>query len=229
MSKNIARFLPGPVAKQHKLFREFSEGFFSMGRRGPKPQPGAVKEQKAPVRSRQRKTVKAASAAVNVPGTQAGTAIKPWRDEVTAEPDVNPPPFSDAAATSTFVLREASAAIHTWNGHGQGFTGHMLTFGQALVELAQMGNLEWAESCRATFCKYVTITRQGPGPSDKPIAEHKPTKLRPDSAQYWEQRGENQLGIGHVFKYPYSYYDLFRHVDDPILRREWEERAYRVL
>lgn len=30
-----------------------------MGRRGPKPQPGAVKEQKAPVRSRSRKTMKA--------------------------------------------------------------------------------------------------------------------------------------------------------------------------
>lgn len=30
-----------------------------MGRRGPKPQPGAIKDQKAPVRSRSRKTIKA--------------------------------------------------------------------------------------------------------------------------------------------------------------------------
>jgi hypothetical protein len=155
-------------------------------------------------------------------------AIKPWRDEVKAAEDSNPPPFSDPAAASAFVLREASAAVDKWDGHGQGFTGHMLTFGQALVELAQMGDLEWAESCREAFRKYVTITRNGPGTDDKPIAEHKPSKLRPNSTQYWQQRGDKTLGIGHVFKYPYSYYDLLRRVNDPALKQEWDAKAYHV-
>lgn len=43
-----------------------------MGRRGPKPQPGAIKDQKAPVRSRQRKTIKAAQ-----PGVPAGSGDAP--------------------------------------------------------------------------------------------------------------------------------------------------------
>lgn len=155
-------------------------------------------------------------------------AIKPWRDDVKPAEDANPPAFSDATAAAAFVLREASAAIDKWTGYGQGFAGHMLTFGQALVELAQMGDLEWAESCRAAFRKYVTITRQGPGPGDKPIAEHKPSSLRPNSAQYWQERGDKQLEIGHVFKYPYSYYDLLRRVNDPALKQEWDAKAYHV-
>ena len=54
-----------------------------MGRRGPKPQPGAVKEQKAPVRSRQAKRV-AASEAVSPPAAGAppkwltGEGLKVW-------------------------------------------------------------------------------------------------------------------------------------------------------
>ncbi|ARQ01895.1 phage terminase small subunit P27 family [Pseudorhodoplanes sinuspersici] len=49
-----------------------------MGRRGPKPEPGAVKEQKAPVRSRQRKTV-----AATLPGAPvaSGDAPKWLKDE----------------------------------------------------------------------------------------------------------------------------------------------------
>lgn len=45
-----------------------------MGRRGPKPQPGAVKEQKAPVRSRSRKTIAAQPVAAPV----ASVAAPSW-------------------------------------------------------------------------------------------------------------------------------------------------------
>lgn len=155
-------------------------------------------------------------------------AIKPWRDEVKVAEDVNPPKFTDGAAASEFVLREAYAAVDRWQGHGQGFTGHMLTFGQALIELAEMGDEEWAESCRMAFCKYVTLTRQGPGAGDKKIADHKPSTLRPDSSQYWKQKNEKQLGIGHVFKYPYSYYELLRLANNPGLAHQWDAKAYHV-
>ncbi|MDI1315039.1 hypothetical protein [Prosthecobacter sp.] len=154
-------------------------------------------------------------------------AIKPWRD-IDPRPEVDPPPFSDTAAASEFVLREASATVDRFMGHGQGFTGHMLTFGQALVELAAMGDVEWAESCRTAFRKYVSVTRNGPQPEDKTRAEHKPSALRPNSAEYWEKRGDHAVDIGHVFKYPYSYYDLLRHVDNPALKQEWEGKAYHL-
>jgi hypothetical protein len=46
--------------------------------------------------------------------------------------------------------------------------------------------------------------------------------------EYWQRREENTLGIGHVFKYPYSYYDLLRRIDDPALKEEWAAKEYLV-
>ncbi len=152
-------------------------------------------------------------------------SMTPWRN-VEPDPEINAPQFADAAAASRFILQEASAAIDRFVGFGQGFAGHMLTFGQSLVELAAMGDVEWAESCRTAFCKYVTVTRQGPESDARRIAEHKPSKLRPTQATYWKKRGDHAVGIGHVFKYPYSYYDLMRRVDDAELQRSFDEKAY---
>jgi hypothetical protein len=154
-------------------------------------------------------------------------SFKPWHD-VEPDPKVDPPPFSDASSSSKFILREASAAIDRFVGFGQGFAGHMLTFGQALVELAAMGDVKWAESCRTAFRKYVTVTRRGPAPDSKRYPEHKPTDLRPTDAAYWKKRGDQSLGIGHVFKYPYSYYDLLRRAGDALLRRALDAKAYRL-
>lgn len=151
----------------------------------------------------------------------------PWRDE-DPDPDVDPPPFADSAAASRYVLQEASSAIDRFVGFGQGFAGHMLTFGQSLVELAAMGDGQWAESCRTAFRKYVTVTRKGPAPDDKHRPDHKPTDLRPTDAEYWEKRGDNTMGIGHVLKYPYAYYDLMRRAGDPELQRDLDAKAYHV-
>lgn len=154
-------------------------------------------------------------------------SFTPWRD-VDPDPDVVPPPFADEVAASRYVLREAYDAIDRFVGFGQGYAGHMLTFGQALVELAAMGDVEWAESCRLAFRKYVTVTRLGPQPGDRSIPDHEPSDLRPVNAAYWERRATDSLGIGHVFKYPYSYYDLLRRARDPALTRRWDEKAYHM-
>tara|TARA_R110002049_G_scaffold4601_5_gene32287 strand:+ start:408191 stop:409153 length:963 start_codon:yes stop_codon:yes gene_type:complete len=154
-------------------------------------------------------------------------AIKPWRD---VEPDdaVVPPDFSDDVAASKFILKEASQAIDRFKGYGQGFAGHMLTFGQSLVELAAMGDVEWAESCRTAFRKYVTVTRMGPQSGERKIKDHLQTELRPLDVQYWQKRGDKTLGIGHVFKYPYAYYDLLARADDPELERELEAKVWQL-
>ena len=154
-------------------------------------------------------------------------SMTPWRDEE-PDPDVDPPPFADTAAASQFILREARAAIDRFVGFGQGFAGHMLTFGQALVELAAMGDVAWAESCRTAFCKYVTVTRSGPEPDAKPRPDHKPSDLRPTDSAYWDRRGDNAVDIGHVFKYPYSYYDLRRRAGHAALLQMWEDGAYHL-
>ena len=154
-------------------------------------------------------------------------SFTPWRD-VMPDADVDPPPFVDSAAASKFILREASDAVDRFVGFGQGFAGHMLTFGQSLVELAAMGDEAWADSCRTAFRKYVTVTRRGPESDARRIADHKPSKLRPTDAEYWKQRGDRAVGIGHVFKYPYSYYDLLERANDPALQREWDAKAFHV-
>ncbi|MCA9054754.1 MAG: hypothetical protein KDA75_13015 [Planctomycetaceae bacterium] len=154
-------------------------------------------------------------------------AMTPWRDEA-PDRDVEPPPFTDSQAASRYVLREASDAVDRWVGYGQGFSGHMLTFGQSLIELAAMGDVDWADSCRTAFCKYVTVTRRGPADDDKRYTDHAPSKLRPNQTGYWRQRGNKSLGIGHVFKYPYSYYSLLERAEDDALANEWDAKAYHV-
>ncbi len=154
-------------------------------------------------------------------------AIKPWRD-VAPDEDIAPPPFAESAAASRFILREASDAIDRFQGFGQGFAGHMLTFGQSLVEMAAMGDVEWAESCRVAFCKYVTVTRSGPQSDDRKIKDHSVSALRPNSAEYWKRRGEKTLGIGHVFKYPYAYYDLLARANDPELAKTLDAKAWQL-
>ncbi|QDT09022.1 hypothetical protein [Planctomycetes bacterium K23_9] len=154
-------------------------------------------------------------------------AIKPWRD-VKPDDDVVPPPFSDEVAASEFILKEASDSIDRFKGFGQGFAGHMLTFGQSLVEMAAMGDVEWAESCRTAFRKYVSVTRMGPQPGDRKIKDHQFSKLRPSDTEYWKRRGDKTLGIGHVFKYPYAYYDLLARANDVALKKEIESKAWQL-
>jgi hypothetical protein len=154
-------------------------------------------------------------------------SFTPWRD-IDPDPQINPPPFTDAPAASKFILQEALDAVERFIGFGQGFSGHMLTFGQALVELAAMGDVSWAASCRTAFRKYVTVTRLGPGPDAKPRPDHQPSDLRPNTAAYWAKRGDHSVGIGHLFKYPYSYYDLLRRANEPLLEQTWDDKAYHL-
>ncbi|MCC9599210.1 hypothetical protein LOC67_01460 [Stieleria sp. JC731] len=154
-------------------------------------------------------------------------SIKPWRD-IDPDPEIDPPAFSDQAAAASFVLKEASDAIDRFVGFGQGFAGHMLTFGQSLIEMAAMGDVEWAENCRVAFCKYVTVTRQGPQEGDRKIKDHQFSKLRPEDREYWQRRGNKTLGIGHVFKYPYAYYDLIARANDPELEKSFDDKAWQL-
>ena len=154
-------------------------------------------------------------------------AIKPWRD-VPPDESIDPPPFSDSAAASKFILKEASDAIDRFVGFGQGFAGHMLTFAQSLVELAAEGGEEWAESCRTAFRKYVTVTREGPQDDDPKIKDHAASQLRPKDAEYWFERENASLGIGHVFKYPYAYYNLLGRARDAELEKELDAKIWQL-
>ena len=154
-------------------------------------------------------------------------SFTPWHD-VDPDPAVDPPAFEDTAAASAYVLDETCGAIDRFVGFGQGYAGHMLTFGHSLVELAAMGDVALAESCRCAFRKYVTLTRLGPETAAKLRPDHAPSDLRPLDAAYWEARGDTAVGIGHAFKYPYSCYELLRYADNPALAAIWDKKAYHV-
>ena len=154
-------------------------------------------------------------------------AFKPWRD-INPDPDIEMPAFSNQRDAARFVLKEASDAIDRFVGFGQGFAGHMLTYGQSLLELSQIGEAELAERCRTAFLKYVTVTRKGPQPGDRKIKEHAFSELRPEDGQYWQKRNNKSLGLGHVFKYPYAYYDLLAKAQAPELEKEFESKAWRL-
>jgi hypothetical protein len=91
-----------------------------------------------------------------------------------------------------------------------------------------MGDVEWAESCRVAFRKYVTVTRLGPDKDSRKIKDHRATELSPDDFEYWNKRGDKTLGIGHVFKYPYAYYDLLARADDPGLEAGLDSKAWQL-
>ena len=51
------------------------------------------------------------------------------------------------------MLWEAIAVVGRFVGFVQGFSGQMGIFGQSLVELAAMGDVDWADSCYTVFRK----------------------------------------------------------------------------
>lgn len=68
----------------------------------------------------------------------------------------------------------------------------------------------------------------GPPSDARRIKDHKFSKLRPDETEYWRKRGEKTVGIGHVFKYPYAYYDLLTRAKDPELAKEFDAKAWQL-
>jgi hypothetical protein len=119
------------------------------------------------------------------------------------------------------VLREYLHAVTLWSGKGQGWAGHMLTYGNAVLDLQRLGYLHLFEKSKAAFRQYCAITRRGPahGADDYPEPQgYQYAHLRPTDTEYWERR--TSLDIGHGVKYPYALVALLDDIDDDQLRSE---------
>jgi hypothetical protein len=75
---------------------------------------------------------------------------------------------------------------------------------------------------------YVKTMRDGPPASARRIPEHPRSGVTPLDYQYWEQRKSVRSGIGHVFKYPYSFFNLLASLDDAELRERCLAESYRI-
>lgn len=124
-------------------------------------------------------------------------------------------------AFATLVLREYLHAVALWVGKGQGWAGHMLTYGNAVLELERLGYSQLFQKSKEAFREYCAITRRGParGAEDYPEPQHYPyAHLSPTDTEYWERR--SSLDIGHGIKYPYALMALLHDIDDGHLRSE---------
>ena len=128
-----------------------------------------------------------------------------------------------------FVLSEWLRCIKAFEGRGQGWSGHLLTYGRALFDLKEMGYETLARQGEHAFKLYLKRIRMGPLETDKPRAEHLPSDLFPHQRVYWGQRATQPVGIGHLFKYPYGFYGLMDLARDARLKQQCMQVAYHVL
>jgi len=103
---------------------------------------------------------------------------------------------------------------------GDGFDGHVVTIGHALVELHRMGHKELARKGVPAYWQWVRQARAAEGKGKvTPAPPRAPTPLARD---YWAAQAKRRLGeiiSSHTVKYPYSFYALARDVSDEDLKK----------
>jgi hypothetical protein len=101
---------------------------------------------------------------------------------------------------------------------GDGFDGHVVTIGHALVELHRMGHTDLARKGVPAYWQWVRESRGG---SDGGGGTAEP-KLTPLTRAYWAAQAKRKLGeivSSHMIKYPYSFYALAEDVKDEALKK----------
>lgn len=150
-------------------------------------------------------------------------------DDLTVTEADGIPRLGTPAEVADLLLAELLRAMRAFSGRGQGWSGHLMTYGRALLDLRETGHAELARAAEPGFRVYLKRIRQGPGPGDRAIAEHPETSLRPHQLAYWEQRRQTSPGLGHVLKYPYGFYGLLNLAQDDDLKHQAMTAAYHIL
>lgn len=101
---------------------------------------------------------------------------------------------------------------------GNGFDGHVLTIGHALVELYRMGHEDLAKKGVPAYWQWVREARAGEGQ----VASAPPQAATPLTREYWAVQARFRIGeivSSHTIKYPYSFYALAKDVTDEDLKK----------
>jgi hypothetical protein len=147
---------------------------------------------------------------------------------VTLDEDDEIPPIADESAMIRFIFSEYLRSVSLYTGHGQGWAGHLITIGHAVIELARLGYPGLASPAHSAYRMYIKTMRRGPKATDALIPEHAPSNLTPLERDYWARRKAILPGIGHIFKYPYSFFNLLSRLDDPDLKTRCLSAGYRI-
>ena len=92
---------------------------------------------------------------------------------------------------------------------GDGFDGHVVTIGHALVELNRMGHKELARKGVPAYWQWVRGARAGEDEGASDIAPAPPREPTPLNREYWAAQAKHRIGeivSSHTVKYPYSFY-----------------------
>lgn len=138
------------------------------------------------------------------------------------------PKFEHARTFAEFVLSEFIDCTERFIGRGQGWSGHLLTYAKALVDLHAIGYDNLATAAEDGFGMYVRRIRLGPLDGDEPRTEHSPLQAFPTQTAYWERNTVGDWGFGHVAKYPHGFYGLMKLAQDQPLKERCLATAYRI-
>lgn len=150
------------------------------------------------------------------------------RDPLTIEPGDDLPVLAQQADPAATILREFLHTGEAFAGRGQGWTGHLLTYGRALIDLRDLGYGATADLAEPGFQLYLKRIRLGPLESDRPRPEHGPAAFLPHQLGYWQPKRDLEPGLGHVFKYPYGFYGLAARTGDAALVEQCWKASWRV-
>jgi len=127
-----------------------------------------------------------------------------------------------------FILAELQATISAFDGRGQGWSGHLLTYGRAILDLREAGYTRTAKLGEHGFNLYIKRLRMGPLETDIPRPEHKLNLLHPHQQVYWEGRRAQSLNLGHSIKYPYGFYGLQALTENRVLVQQCFDGGYHI-
>lgn len=145
---------------------------------------------------------------------------------VTEEDDI--PELGTSPEVADLLLAELCQTMHSFAGRGQGWSGHLLTYGRAVLDLRETGYADVAQAAEQGFRVYLKRIRRGPGEGDRNIPEHPESPVRPHQRAYWKQRRQFSPGLGHVFKYPYGFYGLSNLSRDSALKQRAMDAAFQI-
>ena len=103
---------------------------------------------------------------------------------------------------------------------GDGFDGHVITIGHALIELHRMGYKELARKGVPAYWQWVQESRAKDGGEKVTPAPARTTT--PLTREYWAAQAKRRIGeivSSHTLKYPYSFYALAKDVKDEDLKK----------
>jgi hypothetical protein len=144
---------------------------------------------------------------------------------------VNANPPEDGKSDGLVDLTDEGKFIHFvfeefLRAKGDGFDGHVVTIGHALVELYRMGHKELARKGVPAYWQWVRESRADKVKDAAPRAG--PTPL---AREYWAAQAKRNLGeivSSHMVKYPYSFYALAKDVKDEDLKRRIRSKVARL-